>query len=151
MDTAEFRDALGSWATGVTIVAVREPGRVVATTISAFTSLALEPPLVLLAAGPNATIRPFLQPGRAFGISILAGEQRRLASVFADPYPVGPDPFTDDAAPTIKGALVAFHCRVQEVSAGGDHAIIIAAVDAARRNDAAALVRFRRRYHTLGP
>jgi flavin reductase (NADH) len=150
VDTADFKDALASWASGVSIVAFRDRGRVIATTVSAFTSLALEPPLVLVALGPNATVLPFLQPGQHFGISILTAAQRRLASVFADPFPVGPDPFPPHGDPVLPDALVGLACTVQEVRTGGDHAIVIAAVRALSRTEAQPLVRFRRRYHALG-
>jgi flavin reductase (DIM6/NTAB) family NADH-FMN oxidoreductase RutF len=151
MDTAEFKDALSSWASGVTIVACRAHGRVVGTTVSAFLSLSLEPPLVLVALGPNATVLPFLQPGTDFAISVLAAGQRRLATIFADPFPVGPDPFPDHGDPVLPDALVGLACRVQETRSGGDHAIIIAAVRDVRRTDGQPLVRFRRRYHALDP
>ncbi|HSJ07406.1 MAG TPA: flavin reductase, partial [Longimicrobiales bacterium] len=68
MDEARFRDVLSRWASGVSIVAVHDEGRAVGTTVSAFTSLSLEPPLVLVALGSNATVLPFLVPGAAVGI-----------------------------------------------------------------------------------
>jgi flavin reductase (DIM6/NTAB) family NADH-FMN oxidoreductase RutF len=146
----EFRDALSRWASGVTIVACRVEERVVATTVSAFTSLSLDPPLVLIALGPNATVLPFLQPGASFGISILADDQRRLATIFADPMPVGPSPFREGGVPVIDAALVTLECTVREARRGGDHTLVIAAVDAIPRlAEAAPLVRFRRRYHVL--
>jgi flavin reductase (DIM6/NTAB) family NADH-FMN oxidoreductase RutF len=146
----EFREALANWASGVTIVACRHDGRVVATTVSAFTSLSLDPPLVLVALGPNATVLPFLQPGAHFGISILAEPQRRLATIFADPLPVGNSPFATEGEPVIDDALVALACTVTEVRTGGDHRLVLAEVTAIRgRSDAAPLIRFRRRYHGL--
>jgi flavin reductase (DIM6/NTAB) family NADH-FMN oxidoreductase RutF len=152
LDTADFRDALSRWASGVTIVACRVDDSVVATTVSAFTSLSLDPPLVLIALGPNATVLPFLQPSASFGISVLADDQRRLATVFADPFPVGASPFPDDGDPVIRDSVLTLACTVREVAAGGDHHIVIAAVErVAGVSDAPALVRFRRKYHRLGP
>jgi flavin reductase (DIM6/NTAB) family NADH-FMN oxidoreductase RutF len=146
----EFREALGRWASGVCIVACRNDGRTIATTVSAFTSLSLDPPLVLVALGPNATVLPFLKPGAAFGISILAAAQRRLATVFADPFPVGPDPFTPGAVPLINDALVALECTVDETRSGGDHVLILARVHRIVPGaDAPPLIRFRRTYHGL--
>jgi flavin reductase (DIM6/NTAB) family NADH-FMN oxidoreductase RutF len=145
----DFRSALGRWASGVTIVAVRHDGRVVATTVSAFMSLSLEPPLVLLALGANATILPFLQPAARFGISVLAESQRRLATIYADPFPVGPDPFPARGAPVLADALVALHCTVAELSRGGDHTLVTATVDELSSSGDAPLVRYERRYHGL--
>jgi flavin reductase (NADH) len=146
----EFRDAMRRWASGVTIVAVRYEGRVVATTVSAFLSLSLRPPLVLVAIGANATILPFLQPGTRFGISILGEHQRRLATIYADPFPVGLSPFSTDGDPVIADALVGLACTVTETRQGGDHVIATASVDAvAVSGSGEPLIRFDRAYRTL--
>ncbi|HEX6133421.1 MAG TPA: flavin reductase family protein [Longimicrobiales bacterium] len=149
IDRERFRDALAGWASGVTVIAYRTDERVVATTVSAFTSLSAAPPLVLIALGPNATVRPFLQAGRRFTVNILAAEQHRLATIYADPFPVGPDPFPPSGEPVIAGALASLQCTVERVEEGGDHAVVIAAVDSAAWRDGAPLIRYRRKYHTL--
>jgi flavin reductase (DIM6/NTAB) family NADH-FMN oxidoreductase RutF len=134
----------------VTIVAVRSGGRVVATTVSAFLSLSLDPPLVLVAIGPNATVRPFLQPGTELGISVLAADQKRLATVFADAFPVGPDPFPAEGAPLIPGSLLRIVCDVARVDPGDGHAVITAAVrDIARDRGSDPLIRYDRKYRAL--
>lgn len=149
VDAERFRAALGGWASGVTVIACRTEERVVATTVSAFTSLSADPPLVLIALGPNATARPFLDAGRRFTVNILAAEQRRLAMVFADPYPVGTDPFPASGDPVLDGSLATLICTVRRVDQGGDHAIIIAAVEQAEWRDGSPLIRYRRRYRAL--
>lgn len=150
MSTDEFREALSHWASGVALVASREDGRVVATTVSSFISLSLEPPLVLLALGANATILPFLQPGVRFGVSILAESQRRLATIYADSFPVGPDPFAAGSVPLVPDALVGLGCTVVETRSGGDHTILIAGVqDIVLAGGEQPLIRYRRRYHGL--
>jgi flavin reductase (NADH) len=146
----EFRDALSRWASGVTVVACRADGRTIATTVSAFTSLSLEPPLVLVALGPNATVLPFLQPDSTFGISILAAGQRRLATIFADPFPVGASPFPADGPPVIADALVGLDCAVREARPAGDHTLVIAEVRAiVPGTQTGPLIRFRRTWHRL--
>lgn len=145
----EFRDAMALWPSGVCVVAVREDGRAIATTVASFMSLSLEPPTVLVSLAPNATVRPFLDPGREVGISILASSQRRVASVFADPLPVGPDPFEDGEPPLIRDALVALHCIVERHADGGDHLLVVARVHALRRGAGAPLIRYARRYRSL--
>lgn len=112
-------------------------------------SLSIEPPLVLVALGPNATVRPYLSEGAEFGISILAADQRRVASVFADPFPVGPDPFEVNGVPLIRGALVQLECTVTEVRLSGAHAVLTAAVAAGAIRAGTPLLRFDRAYHTL--
>ena len=150
IDRERFREALAAWASGVAVVACRTEQRVVATTVSAFMSLSLEPPLIMVAIGPNATVRPFLQPGEPFGVSILGAGQRRLAMVFADPFPVGPDPFPATGDPLIDDCLLGLACVVERVDDGGDHAIVIGAVrDVTGGPSGAPLIRYNRRYHAL--
>lgn len=152
IDRDAFREALAAgWASGVTVVACRVEGRVVATTVSAFMSISLEPALILIGVGPNATIRPYLAVGAAFAVSILAAEQRRLAMIHADPYPVGADPFPPEGDPLIEGCVLGLSCVVERVEQGGDHAIVIARVmDMARGAGRAPLIRYDRKYHALG-
>jgi flavin reductase (DIM6/NTAB) family NADH-FMN oxidoreductase RutF len=150
IDRDRFRDALAGWASGVAIVACRTDERVVATTVSAFMSLSLEPPLILVGIGPNATVRPFLQPGQTFAVSVLASEQRRLAMIFADPFPVGPDPFPASGDPLIEGCLLGLLCTVERVDEGGDHAIVVAVVrDVSGGAGGIPLIRYNRKYHAL--
>jgi flavin reductase (NADH) len=150
MDADEFREALSHWASGVAIVACRFQQRVVATTVSAFMSLSLEPPLVLLALGANANILPFLKTGELFGISILSASQRRLATIYADSFPVGRDPFSTEGVPLVDNALVALACIVKESRPGGDHTVIIAGVQHIAFGAAEQpLIRYNRGYHGL--
>jgi flavin reductase (DIM6/NTAB) family NADH-FMN oxidoreductase RutF len=122
----------------------------VATTVSAFMSLSLEPPLVLLALGANANILPFLKAGEVFGISILSASQRRLATIYADSFPVGRDPFSTEGVPLVHNALVALACIVKESRPGGDHTVIIAGVQHIAFGAAEQpLIRYNRGYHGL--
>jgi len=146
VDSTQYRDVMTHWASGVTVVAVREEGRVIATTVTAFLSLSLDPPRVLVSLGPNATVRPFLLPQRDVGISILHSGQKRLANVFADSFPVGPDPFTTDSAPVIDDALVRLHCTVSNVVESGTHILVIADVITAEARDGEPLLRHQGRY-----
>jgi flavin reductase (NADH) len=150
VDSDDFREALSRWASGVSIVACRPETRVVATTVSSFMSLSLDPPLVLLALGVNANILPFLKTGERFGISILAVDQRRLATIYADSFPVGPDPFSTDGVPLVNNAVAGLACVVNETRPGGDHTIVIAAVQHIRFGTGEhPLIRYRRGYHGL--
>lgn len=152
VEPAEFRDAMARWPTGVTIVAIRHESRVVALTVSAFVSLSLDPPLVLVALGANANILPFLQTGARFGVSILGEQHRRLASIYADAFPVGPSPFPDEGDPLIEGAPVALACTVTETRQGGDHVVAVARVEnIVVAGDHPPLIRYDRRYQRLRP
>jgi len=146
-----LREALSRWASGVTIVAVRDGGRIHALTVSAFLPVSLDPPLVLVSLGPNASALPYLHEDTEFAISILAADQRGLASRFADTFPVGPAPFPAEGAPVVEGALAAFTCRVTEIFPGGDHELVLARVEEADADeDRPALTWLNREYHSIG-
>lgn len=122
MDADTFRDALSHWAATVGIVAVRDDDRVYGTTITSFTPVATDPPLVLVSLGPNAQALPFLEEGAEYAVSLLDETQSGLAQIYADPFPVGPSPFAETGPPTIAGALVVLTCvvtRAIPVEGGG--------------------------------
>ena len=123
-----LREAFSRWASGVTVVAVRDEPYVAAITATAFTPVSIEPPLVLVCIGANATVLPLLEPGARFAISILSEKQRRLASIFADPGPLGREHLEPEGEPLVIGAPVGFACTVRDVHDGGDHAIVVAKI-----------------------
>jgi flavin reductase ActVB len=157
VDPDSFREALSHWASGVAVAAVREEGpeegpdagKVHATTMTAFLSVSLQPPLVLLSLGPGAQILPFLTVGKAFGVSVLGEEQARIASVFADSYPVGESPFPVGGDPLIPDAPVRLSCRVHRTDEAGDHRLVLALVESAEVDEGAPLIRYRRGYRRL--
>jgi flavin reductase (NADH) len=150
LGAADFREALSHWASGVTIVAVRDGDDVHAITVSSLTSVSPDPPTVLVSLSSSARVLPFVETGTPLGISILADEQRGLASIYADSYPVGASPFGGDAAPLVEGALVGLTCRVSEmIELAGSH-VVAATVEAARVGSRELpLLYYRRRYRAL--
>lgn len=151
MQKDEYRAAIANWASGVAVVAARVDGRVIGVTVTALLSLSLEPPRLLFTLGPNATLRPFATVGTAIGVSILAATQRRLAMVFADPLPVGPDPFGGSQPPCIEGAAAAFRCRVADATTSGDHLIVVVEVVTFTATAADPLLRHGGAYRLLAP
>ena len=149
LDADAFRAALSLWASGVAVVAVRDDSRVLATTVSAFMSVSLEPPLVLVSLGPGAQVLPFLTERRRFGVSILGEAQARVASVLSDSFPVGPSHFASAGDPVIPDALVRLACRVQRCDAAGDHVLVLALVLAATVDRGDPLLRYSRGYRRL--
>ena len=145
-----LRDAFSRWASGVTVVAVRDEPHVLAITATAFVPVSIEPPLVLVCVGTNAIVLPLLEPGAAFAISILAAQQRRLASMFADPAPLGREHFAAEGEPLVHGALVGLACTVRDVHPGGDHAIVVAEITRlVMGDDAPPLLYYGREYRAL--
>lgn len=113
MDADRFRELLSHWAATVGVVAVRDDddGRVYGTTVTSFTPVDIDPPLVLVSLGPNAQVVPFLHEGARYTVNFLTESQGRLAQVFADPFPVGPTPFPSSGDPLLAGALVGLVCE----------------------------------------
>ena len=147
LSPAALREAFSRWATGVTVVAVRDEATVYAITATAFLPVAIEPPLILVSINPNATVLPFLKEGAEFGVSILAEDQRRLASIFADTGPLAQMHFPREGDPVLPDALASFTCRVTRRHPEGDHTLVIGAVErVATGADRRPLLYFRREY-----
>lgn len=145
------REAFSRWASGVCAVAVRDGGTVYAITATAFLPVAVEPPLVLVSINPNATVLPFLDAGAEFGVSVLAEEQRRLASIFADAGPLAQMHFPREGDPVLPDALASFTCRVARRHLEGDHTLVIGeVVRLALGGDRRPLIYFRREYGLPG-
>lgn len=150
---AAFREALSHWATGVTILAVREgdSGPVHALTVSAFMPVSMDPPLVVSGLGSNASALPYLETGARYAISVLSDDQRGLASRYADTFPAGPSPFVAEGSPRVRGSVASLICDVDEMLVRGDHTLVIGEVIEAESQDGeSALAYFRRGYHVIG-
>jgi flavin reductase (DIM6/NTAB) family NADH-FMN oxidoreductase RutF len=134
----EMRRIFGRFATGITVVTA---GRETPTgmTANAFTSVSLEPPLVLVCVQRNATIHDTIQECGSFAVSVLAAHQEQGARLFADhKRPRGerafdtvdaiPGPYT--GAPVLPGALAWLECELATIYDGGDHSIFLGEVQA---------------------
>ncbi len=151
---AEFRTALRSFATGVTVVTTRDrEGRPSGLTASAFTSVSLEPPLVLVCVDHAATAHPDLRERGWFAVNILRREQEGLSRRFAVS---GGDKFRDVAChegrtglPLLDGALATLECRVVEAHEAGDHTIFIGQVETVSVAGGQPLVYFHGSYQSL--
>jgi flavin reductase (DIM6/NTAB) family NADH-FMN oxidoreductase RutF len=155
--SAEFRHALGMFATGVTIVTARDAGGLrVGLTANSFNSVSLAPPLVLWSLSRQATSLSAFSGGSHYAINILAAEQRALAERFA--LRQG-DRFAGVAlregaggAPIIEGAAAVFECFNRSRYDEGDHVIFVGEVErCARRADASPLIFHGGRYYTELP
>ena len=148
-DAAALRDAYAQWASGVTVVAVRDETGVHGLTVSAFLPLSLDPPLVLVSLAGDAPVLSYLEHAGRFVVNVLAADQRALASRFSDRYPIAPDAFPPAGDPVLKGAAATFVCDLEATYPGGDHRIVVGRVLEARRNDGRPLVYHDRRYGAL--
>lgn len=133
-DKKEFRRVLGRFATGVLVATGRNAdGIPVGVTINAFSSVSLDPPLVLFCLGREASCYPALAEGSHFALNILAEEQRFLSDRFAAK---GDDKFAGVAfrpglgdCPLLDGCLAHIECRREATHPGGDHGIVVGRVE----------------------
>lgn len=128
-----FREAMGRFVTGVTVVTALEEGKPVGFTCQSFVSLSLDPPLVALAPAKSSTSWPRMAKAGSFCVNVLAEQQQELCRRFAvsggDKF-VGVDwhPSDDGGAPVIQGSLVSVNCRVELIHDAGDHELVIGRV-----------------------
>lgn len=133
----EFRAALARWASGVAIVTAAAGDRIHGMTVSAFASVSLEPPLVLVCADKTSHTLEVLEAGRVFAVNVLAAGQQTLSSRFASKKDEHRR-FEGVAwrrgatgAPLVEGALASLDCRVVAAHDAGDHVIYVGQVEAA--------------------
>lgn len=155
VSTDDFRRALGSFASGVTIVtAMGSDSRPAGVTVSAFSSLSLDPPLVLVCLDKRTAALDVFQSCQHFAINILADDQTVISNTFASPEP---DRFAGVAttlgvggSPLIDGAIAQLECRQHALHDGGDHIILVGAVEQATSSETKEpLLYARGRYCTL--
>lgn len=147
---AEFREAAALWATGVAVLAASDGDEVEAITVTAFTPLSADPPLVLACVGNDAAVLYVLEDAGRFTISLLAAGDRRAASAFAQRMPLEPSRFAAGADPVLEGALLAVVCRLTETHPGGDHRIVVGQVERVVHGpEAEPLVYYAREYREL--
>ena len=133
-DSRQFRTALGSFATGVTIVTTRAAdGQPIGLTANSFNSLSLDPPMVLWALAKSSKSLPAFAAAEHFAVHILAADQQDLANRFAtrgaDKFGGVPTtPGERTGAPLVDGACVHIECKMHERRPAGDHAVLIGEV-----------------------
>lgn len=152
VDSQSFRDALGRFATGVSVVTgLSIDGGSVGVTVSSFSSLSLEPPLILFCLGLNtASLDAYASHG-VVAVNILAEAQETLAETFAAR---GDNKFAnvshrkgDNGCELLDGCLVSLECDVMSTYVGGDHLIIVGRVTRIHsREDSPPLLRYLGRY-----
>jgi 3-hydroxy-9,10-secoandrosta-1,3,5(10)-triene-9,17-dione monooxygenase reductase component len=154
VDPAAFRVALSQFASGITILTTRDAdGKDAGMTATAFSSLSLDPPLVLFCVGNEASMAPALRAATHVAVHVLASEQetlsRRFASKDGDRF-AGLTPARGHGdVPLLEGALARLECRVAELLPRGDHFIVIAEVLRTAVEDGTPLLYSRGRYARL--
>lgn len=145
--TQKFKIALSRWPSGVTVVAAETSGQRRGMTASSFSSLSLDPPLVLVCVHEKAHMMGVLEQASSFVINILAEDQAAESNHFAG-RPGDFDPLKPDLS--IEGALVTLFCSVWQRYPGGDHRIVVGQVEEVLLGDSSKpLTYWNRAYHQL--
>jgi flavin reductase (DIM6/NTAB) family NADH-FMN oxidoreductase RutF len=153
--TAEFRAALSRWASGVTIVTSAAGSRIHGMTVSAFTSVSLDPPLVLVCADRASDTLGVIEKSGVFAANVLSAAQQALSNRFASkkdehlrfeglawrPGVTG--------SPILPGVLAALDCRVVAAYDGGDHLIYVGSVESVEVSSGEPLVYFSGAYRNI--
>lgn len=154
IDSTLFRTVLSRFASGVTVVTSRDTsGTDYGMTVSAFSSLSLEPPLVLVCIDQSAAWHEVLTDSTHFNVHVLGEHQQQISRRFASDRA---DRFVDvshtrgaNGVIQLNGVLALLECRITARYAGGDHTIVVGEVERAQAHDGEPLVYFRSAYGRL--
>lgn len=132
IDSRAFRHAAAQFATGVTVVAYDVGGEVRGITVNSFSSVSLDPPLVLFCANRSSKTGMLIPNLPRFSVNILEDHQRDLSAYFAGAWQKPAPPrhrfVTWEGVPRLDGSIAAFSCRTHAIHEGGDHWIIVGEV-----------------------
>jgi flavin reductase (DIM6/NTAB) family NADH-FMN oxidoreductase RutF len=155
LDQDEFRSVLGRFATGVTVVTVADKqGRDYGMTVTAFSSLSLEPPLVLVCIDHDASILPAFASASHFVVNVLAAHQEAIARRFSVPDAEqrfeGLGFTRGQTGPAVlEDVLASIECRVVQSVVSGDHTIFMGEAEAANVRQDTPLLYYRGGYSQL--
>lgn len=155
---AEFRRAMGCFATGVTVITVDQEGEVHGMTANAFTSVSLDPLLVLVCVDHRARTHAHLHAKKRFGINVLAESQLAISEYYA--CSTATHQHAEEAGasfertahgtPVLHGAVAYLECRLHSTQVAGDHTIFIAEVEDVVVREGAPLLYFQGKYRSMG-
>jgi flavin reductase (DIM6/NTAB) family NADH-FMN oxidoreductase RutF len=132
IDTRQFRQTVGRFLTGVTVIACDIGGEVQAMTANSFTSLSLDPPMILFCPAKSTKTGQQVTHVKSFSVNVLREDQQALSNYFAGGWKQQtPPPFRfvqQEGIPRLEGSLASLLCRVHAVYEGGDHWIVIGEV-----------------------
>lgn len=154
LDGREFRRCCGQFATGVAVACVMgQDGAPHGLTVNSFTSVSLDPPLILISVGHDSTILGLFHAQRRFGLSFLRAEQRDLSNRFAMR---GQDRFQgvdwhrgSSGAPLLDASLADIECEIEQAVTAGDHDVLIARASSAAVHGGIPLLYFNSAYASL--
>lgn len=150
----EFRQTLGRFASGVTIITAADGDKKRGMTASAFVSVSMTPPLILISVDNRAEMKDFLlrDDVERFGVNVLGANQRPLSDHFAGrPGREEDIPwFYHEGLPLIGGAIAQLVCHKDQIVPAGDHTLFLGLIEYSRYTDDDPLLYFRGQYAELG-
>lgn len=152
MDDRQFRNAMGKFATGVTVIATEVEGEGVhGMTANAFMSVSLDPKLVVISIGEKAKILDKIKQSKLFTVNILAADQQELSMIFAGQIKENKEVVFErlDGKPVLSGSVVQIACEVSAEHVEGDHTLFIGKVTDIKIEDVEPLVFYSGRYRSL--
>src|SRR6266702_3874206 len=159
LSTAEFRKAMGCFATGVTIITVDLDGEVHGMTANAFASVSLDPMLVLVCVDHSTRTHSHLHAKKRFGINVLCADQRAISEYYARAERTHENAEAEAGArfertrhgtPVFQGSLGYLECWLESAQLAGDHTIFIAEVVDVVVREGEPLLFFRGKYRKVG-
>ena len=151
MEDRLFRDAMGKFATGVTVVTTKLEDGSHGMTANAFMSVSLDPKLVVVSIGHKARFLSKVQESKKFAVNILSAEQKEMSMVFAGQLKDEVEINFEELAglPVLPGALAQVSCEVVSEYVEGDHTLFIGKVLDIKLNDGEPLIFFAGKYREL--
>jgi flavin reductase (DIM6/NTAB) family NADH-FMN oxidoreductase RutF len=154
VDAKEFRTALSRYASGVTVVTARDGAGVAhGITVSAFSSLSLDPPQILICLARTAAAHQAILDTGAFVVNVLSDAQENLSRQFASKLPDRfhdvPHHPGDGNIPLLDGALAHYQCKLAARHDGGDHSIFVGSLEKFAVTDGRPLLYFQGSYGDL--
>lgn len=154
MEKDLFRKVMGHYATGVTVVTTSLQGKNFGFTVNSFTSVSLDPPLILICVNASSETCAVLEQSRHFVVNVLTSDQEDLSNRFANPNIRAGERFKDltfstssSGSPILQHVLAWLDCSLYEVVDGGDHLIFIGRVrDLAAESDLPPLLYYQGSY-----
>lgn len=151
MDDRLFRNAMGSFATGVTVIATETKGNPHGMTANAFMSQSLDPKLIIISLKNDARMLENIKESKQFSVNVLSENQQDLSMIFAGQIKTEDSVVFDylDGKPVIPEALAQVACNVKTEYVEGDHTIFIGQVTDIHLNDGEPLIFSKGKYCSI--
>src|SRR6201997_5577936 len=159
LNSADFRKAMGCFATGVTIITLDLDDEIHGMTANAFASVSLDPMLVLVCVDHKTRTHAHLHAKKRFGVNVLGEDQRAISEYYARPDRSHEHAETEAGArfhrtkhgtPVLQASLAYLECRLHSAEEAGDHTLFIAEVEDVVVQEGEPLLFFRGKYREVG-